>query len=154
MTPTKGDEVREIMNRTMANLRFIDCQKALGTNVFEVTQLINSFLGALALPWEKYESQLNQMALASPPSNRWQSIKNELPAGTNPASVGLLIKKLRNAVLHGNIEFRPEHPAEIDSVILWNTPNGKMNRTWQTTLNLTDIKAALEEFVTLANELS
>jgi hypothetical protein len=44
--------VRDIMQWTMMNLEFIEAQpRDPRTGPFEVTQLVNSFLGALAHPW-------------------------------------------------------------------------------------------------------
>jgi hypothetical protein len=48
------EPVLDIMRRTMRNLAFIGQRVSIG-DPFEVTQLINSFLGALAHPWGKLE---------------------------------------------------------------------------------------------------
>jgi hypothetical protein len=45
------EPVLDIMRRTMANLEFVEEHKS-DIGPFEVTQLLNSFLGALAHPWE------------------------------------------------------------------------------------------------------
>ena len=47
------DPVRDVMRRTMFNLRFIE-EHQEQNGPFEVTQLVNSFLGALAHPWEHF----------------------------------------------------------------------------------------------------
>jgi hypothetical protein len=46
------EEVKDLMKRTMFNLRFVEEHKARN-GPYEVTQLINSFLGAMAHPWER-----------------------------------------------------------------------------------------------------
>ncbi len=46
-----NEPLRDVMRRTMKNLEFVE-RSATPTGPFEVTQLINSFIGALAHPWE------------------------------------------------------------------------------------------------------
>lgn len=58
-----SEPVRDIMRRTMANLDFIE-KNAQPDGPFEVTQLINSFLGALAHPWEALQADLLALPLA------------------------------------------------------------------------------------------
>ena len=47
MPPT--EPIRDVVRRTMANLQFIEGH-ASARGSYEVTQLVNSFLGALAHP--------------------------------------------------------------------------------------------------------
>ena len=55
--------VLDTMRRTMMNLAFLERHSA-EDGPFEVTQLINSFLGALAHPWETPRADLPTASLA------------------------------------------------------------------------------------------
>ena len=47
------EPVRDILRRTIANLEFIEAYATLD-GPYRTTQLLNSFLGALAHPWEQF----------------------------------------------------------------------------------------------------
>jgi hypothetical protein len=72
------EPVLDMMRRTMANLAFIE-RNATSGGPFEVTQLINSFLGALAHPWESLKHELNGMSLASATERGSPKLEKELP---------------------------------------------------------------------------
>jgi hypothetical protein len=72
------EPIRDVMRRTMANLAFIERHKS-DSGPYEVTQLINSFLGALAHPWEDMKSELRHMGLANASARGWpRSTRNVL----------------------------------------------------------------------------
>ena len=60
--PTKEEKTKEVIRRTMFNLRFVE-KHAGQDGPYEVTQLLNSFLGALAHPWEELKPQLSLVDL-------------------------------------------------------------------------------------------
>jgi hypothetical protein len=65
--------VLDVMRRTMANLKFIENHS--GPNgPYEVTQLINSFLGGLAHPWEAMCEDLNALPLSEVAERGWPKI--------------------------------------------------------------------------------
>ena len=64
------EPVLDIMRRTMENLEFVE-RHANKDGPYEVTQLINSFLGALAHPWEEFQAELLQMPLADAAAKGW-----------------------------------------------------------------------------------
>ena len=70
------DRVPDLMRRTMMNLRFIEEQKQQN-GPFEVTQLVNSFLGALAHPWEQFRSELDRLSLPDAEQDGWPHLANE-----------------------------------------------------------------------------
>jgi hypothetical protein len=65
------EPLRDVMHRTMHNLKFIEAQKT-PHGPYEVTQLLNSFLGALAHPWEIYQSELCNRSLPTLPQSGGQ----------------------------------------------------------------------------------
>jgi hypothetical protein len=145
MMPT--EPLRDMMRRTMENLEFIE-GKAGPSGPFEVTQLVNSFLGALAHPWERLRADLNEMALGSP---GWPAIRKERDSDDDPKSLGDLVRHLRNAVAHGNIEFLPGPQGDIKALRIWNWHRGQ--RTWGAILTVAEMRDFLVRFVVLAEEL-
>ncbi len=92
----------EFIARTQKNLKAIECLKQKGGEVYEVTQLLNSMLGLLIFPKEKLYKKIQ-------PKN-WDMMVKEgwpLPSGDNAKVSDLeeLIRKMRNAVAHINIEL-------------------------------------------------
>jgi hypothetical protein len=84
------EPVLDIMRRTMANLAFIE-QRASTDGPFEVTQLINSFLGALAHPWETLWKELNSISISDAERQGWPIPRAERPTDQAPTSLGDLI---------------------------------------------------------------
>jgi hypothetical protein len=67
------EPVRDVMRRTMQNLQFVETHKD-PNGPYEVTQLLNSFLGALAHPWEKYQVELCSKSLSEAAKIGWPDI--------------------------------------------------------------------------------
>src|SRR5260370_14025458 len=130
-----NEPLRDIMRRTIENLKFVE-RNAAPTGPFEVTQLINSFIGALAHPWEQLKAELNEMPLSN--AVGWPVIEKERPNDEDPKSIGDLVRLLRNAIAHGNIDFLPGNKAEIKALRVWNT-----RRTWGTLLTVSDMRRFL-----------
>ncbi|HAF48226.1 MAG TPA: hypothetical protein DCL08_03165 [Anaerolineaceae bacterium] len=94
----------ELISRTLNNLRAVEKLSQEDKSVYEVTQLINSLLGLLVYPNER---------LKKIPEITWETMIKEgwpLPLGENAQVSGLkqLIKYMRHAVAHFNIEFITE----------------------------------------------
>jgi hypothetical protein len=111
------DPVRDIMRRTMHNLQFVEAQ-AGADGPYEVTQLVNSFPGALAHPWEAYRHDLTAASLEAAHSAGWPAVAKERPSDRDPDSLGDLARLMRNALAHGNVEFLPDASAEIRALRL------------------------------------
>ena len=63
--------------------------------------------------------------------------------GEEPKGTRDLLRLLRNAVAHFNVEFNAPAPKEpITSVRIWNTPTNQPRKiTWETTISIDDLKA-------------
>jgi hypothetical protein len=144
------DPVRDVMHRTMHNLQFIEAHAGVD-GPYEVTQLINSFLGALAHPWEAYRHDLITVPLAEARVAGWPAVAKERQSDREPDSLGDLVRLMRNALAHGNVEFLPDSSAEIRALRLWNTDRGR--RTWGAIVTIADMRFFLTRFVALAEEL-
>jgi hypothetical protein len=144
------EPIRDIMQRTVVNLQFVE-RHASPDGPYEVTQLLNSFLGALAHPWEAMQDNLKALPLTEAASRGWPIIQKERPSDDNPKSLDDLIRRMRNAWAHGNIEFLPGRKGEIRALRVWNKDRGR--RTWGAIITVDDARAFLLCFVNLIEEL-
>ncbi|QLF69463.1 hypothetical protein FE840_007850 [Peteryoungia desertarenae] len=147
-----SEPIRDIMRRTMLNLAYIE-ERAQGDGPFEVTQLINSFLGALAHPWEALQTDLMAIPLADALARGWPNITKERPTDRDPNSLGDLVRLMRNSFAHGNITFLPGPKGEIQSLRVWNTLSHGGPRTWGTIITVADARLFLVRFAELAEEI-
>jgi hypothetical protein len=145
-----NDPVFDIMRRTMSNLKFIEGQ-ATSKGPYEITQLLNSFLGAMAHPWENMKKELNGLSIDGLVERGWPEVCQDCPTDKRPKSLGDLIRLLRNGIAHGNIKYIGNDKGEIRAVRIENRNNGK--RTWGTTLEINAMRQFLKCFVDLIEEL-
>lgn len=169
------DPVKKIMQRTMANLEYINKEdrrlKAEAIKQgktrrdddeppFEATQLLNSFLGALIHPWEslrqsashKFEKSLDDAEKAG-----WPVVRNQLPGAPESKTYAKMLSCIRNAFAHGSVRLLKDVPdqtgrSDISGVVIWNPCPQCNSRTWQAELSLDDLTAFLQLFEQLANE--
>jgi hypothetical protein len=108
---------------------------------------VNTFLGALAHPFEAMRDDLGVLPLAEATTLGWPSIRRERPTDREPCSIGDLIRLMRNALAHRNIEFLSDGKGQISSIRVWNVDRGA--RTWGTILSVADMRRLLCCFVEL-----
>jgi hypothetical protein len=145
------EPVLDIMRRTIANLKFVEAHKA-PDGPFEVTQLLNSFMGALAHPWEAMREDLNTLPPTLATERGWPRVGKEREGDEEPGSVGRLLHLLRNAVAHGNVEFLSDGHGEMQAVRLWNIDPRNNRRTWGAIVTVDDLRQLLFKFVELIEE--
>lgn len=145
------EPVLDIMRRTMANLEFIE-QRATRDGPFEVTQLINSFLGALAHPWETLRNELNATSIEDAESQGWPIPRAERTTDQAPTTLGDLIRLVRNGVAHGNISFLASGQDQIAALRVENR-NSQGRRTWGVIITPELMRRFLERFVALVEDL-
>ena len=146
------EPLRDVMRRTMFNLRLIEEQATKG-GPYEVTQLVNSFLGALAHPWEKFKVELAAISLSESVARGWPQIHKEFSTDKDPENLGDLLRLLRHGIAHGNIEFLPDECNKIEEIKIWNVNPHNNQRTWGTVLSDKLMHELLDRFVELAEEL-
>ena len=149
--PEKGK--LDIMRRTMRNLEFVETHRDLKRGPYEVTQLVNSFLGALAHPWEDLKEELNELDLMEAEQRGWPIPQGEGPYEEEPKNLGDLLRLVRNAFARGNITYRGPKNGEIEIVEFWNNRFRMKEVTWRASLNVHDLRLFLNCFVALAGEL-
>jgi hypothetical protein len=109
---------RDIMQRTMANLKFIE-ERQRPDGPYEVTQLVNSFLGVLVHPWEKHEALLNEALDKNGCRCGFPTIQNKI--GNVQTPLKDIFNKLRDGMAHGNVKYNGSN-GEVESLTIWNIP--------------------------------
>ncbi len=137
----------DIMRRSMANLAFVEAHSG-PEGPYEVTQLVNTFLGALAHPFEAMRDDLMSLSVADAAVLGWPKIERERPTDSEPESFGDLIRLLRNGFAHGNLEFLSDGQGQIGAVRIWNA-NHRGARTWGAVLKVDDMRRFIGLFVEL-----
>jgi hypothetical protein len=141
--------VRDIMQRTMMNLEFIEAQpRDPRTGPFEVTQLVNSFLGALAHPWERHRDRFNDLPLEAAYAEGWpRGFDHQTHPETPVRSLGDLLRHVRNALAHGNVTFRGPARGDIETIELWSYNTYKKREEWRGSYSVRDLRDFLVCFV-------
>ncbi len=146
------DLIIDFAERTRHNLNVLrDIQKNMSDKytVFEVTQLINSMLGLLVFPQQTYINKIPQIPLNELKNQGWPIPKVE---GDYPQVKDLreLIRYLRNAIAHCNLEFLSDERGEIKGLKVWNKSTGKT--TWKAELTIENIEKFTDKFIQLLLE--
>lgn len=144
------EPVLDMMRRTMANLAFIE-RHADKDGPFEVTQLINSFLGALAHPWETLRAELPNMPLAEARAAGWPVPEQQGGRGPPPQSLGALLRLLRNGIAHGNLSYLPDVRGQIQAIRIENYNQDRL--TWRGVISVQEMRVLLHKFVMLVEEV-
>lgn len=109
----------EFIARTQKNLIAIECLKEKGVEVYEVTQLLNSMLGLLIFPRERFYKKIQPKSWDEMVEEGWP-----LPSGDNAHVSDLeeLIRHMRNAVAHCKFNLTTDHD-EISSIEFRDIPS-------------------------------
>ncbi|WP_027177116.1 HEPN family nuclease [Desulfovibrio aminophilus] len=142
------DVVRDFAERTKKNLETIDRLRDLGEEVYETTQLINSMLGLLVFPREEFVDRIPQIPFADLARAGWPTpnVRNRFPQARD---LRQLIRYLRNAIAHFNLEFLSDGEHQISGLRVWNTRPGSRVTTWDAELSLDDLRNIAERFTSL-----
>jgi hypothetical protein len=145
--------VRDFALRTRANLDSLrNFQKVQSdVEVYEVTQLINSMLGLLVFPQQKYFDRIPRIPLGELVYQGWPVPEIE---GIYPQVKDLreLVRYLRNAITHCNLEFLSDVREQISGLRVWNTNLRDGQITWKARLTLEDIEKITDNFIQLLLE--
>jgi hypothetical protein len=155
------DLVRDFAHRTKKNLEAIETLKRRDVEVFDVTQLVNSMLGLLVFPKEKYVDKIPDIPLQELREAGWPipEVTGKFPQATD---LNQLVHYLRNAVAHFNIEFPGDGDADIEVLRVWNIDivrddrkrplrgqDGKILRqkTWEAKLTVKQLRTFATRFI-------
>ena len=145
------DVVADFAKRTQKNLHALEQLQEQGGEVFEVTQLINSMLGLLIFPREEFVGRIPEKPLAELKMEGWP-VPNVRPGFPQVSNLNELVRYLRNAISHFNIEFFGDGHNEIRTIRVWNTCPRSRKKTWEADLGLNDLRAIAERFTQLLIE--
>ena len=144
---------RDLMRRTIANLKYIE-EHATDNGPYEVTQLVNSFLGALVHPWEELTKGLDKTKPYPPFENwTWPSLTKDKDSDKTPKDFTEALRHIRNGLAHGHVEFKPGNNGEIKAIRIWDEDPKAKRRIWGTTLTVEHMRYLLERFIELAEQL-
>ena len=138
------DLVKDFAERTEHNLEALRKFQKDGFEFYEVTQLINSCLGLLILPKENYVTNIPEIPLEQLKSDKWPIPEIE---GNFEQVKDLreLIRYLRNAIAHFNIEFIADTNRNIEGIKVWNI-NRDEKITWKAKLSIKQLEMLLNKF--------
>jgi hypothetical protein len=141
--------VSDFAFRTRQNLETLMALQAKNpeAQVYEVTQLINSMLGLLVLPQQRYFNRIPAIPLAELAEQGWPMPRLISVSAQDQKVEDLreLMRYLRNGIAHFNLEFSTDRQNNINGLYLWNTRAGRV--TWKVHLSLEDLKLITEKFI-------
>lgn len=141
------DLVGDFARRTKANLALVESHATLsgGQAAFEVTQLVNSMLGLLVFPRERWFDRVPRTPLVELADAGWPVIT---VLGAVPGNdLKGLARYMRNAIAHCNIEFLPDGSGQIAGIRIWNVPPGKTDPDWKADLTVEQLRFIAFEFI-------
>jgi len=130
----------DFAKRTLQNLNYVQEGALRGeAGVYEVTQLWNSLLGLIVLPHEHVINRLPMIPMNELSPQGWPLLTT---AGDEPPSVQALVRCLRNAVAHFNVEFNAGTDGEIASVTMWNEKPRPIppSRVWEGVITIRELE--------------
>ena len=136
----------EFISRTEKNLRAIEKLSQKGESVYEVTQLINSLLGLLVYPKENFFEEIPEITRETMIKQGWPLPDEEISQIQNLRE---LVKNMRNAVAHINIEFTTEKN-EIEGIRFENygtRDEGRKKPLWIGVYRLEHLKKFVNMFL-------
>lgn len=145
--------IADFAKRTAANLGAIRKIRESDddTPVYEVTQLVNSTLGLLVFPQQRYMERIPETPLSDLRGTGWP-IPEVVGSYPQVKDLRQLVRMLRNAVTHCNLEFVPGPANEIEGLIVWNTDPRSDKITWKARLTVSDLDGIAKKFVDLLLE--
>jgi hypothetical protein len=140
--------VEDFARRTRANLRELKALRERGILVYEVTALVNSMLGLLVFPQQKYMDSIAEIPMEDLVRQGWP-IPVVVGDFRQVSNLRQLIRYLRNAISHFNIEFYTEASDQIAGLIVWNVDPRTQKVTWKAKLSVEDLDNIAHRFIAM-----
>ena len=140
--------VEDFARRTRENLQVLHAAQARGERAYEVTALVNSMLGLLVFPQQKYVNSIPETSLGDLSMQGWPipEVLGDFPQVPN---LRQLIRHLRNAVSHFNIKFYTDAKDQIAGLTVWNTDPRTRKITWMARLSVSELDTIAQKFIAL-----
>jgi hypothetical protein len=151
--------VRDFATRTLKNLEAVEnaIRRDGEAELYEVTQLINSMLGLLVFPEQKYLDRVPRTPVAELRAQGWPVPEMK---GTPPHAEDLrdLVRCLRNGISHFNIEFTSDGH-QLTGIKIWTCETdaqgkyvkkgGHRVREWEAQFGLQELREIARKFVAM-----
>ena len=138
--------IEDFARRTRENLRHIRKLKESGSEVYEVTALMNSMLGLLVFPQQRYIEKIPKITMEELFQQGWP-IPSVVGDYAQVSNLRQLVRHLRNAISHFNIQFFTDNTGQIAGLEVWNMDRGVI--TWKAKLSVSDLDAIAHRFIAL-----
>ena len=145
--------VKDFALRTRKNLDTLRelQQSQPNSEVYEVTQLINSMLGLLIFPQQQYVSRIPKVPLSDLANQGWP-VPKIIGDYSQVKDLNQLVRYLRNGIAHFNLTFVSDGNGNIKGMQIWNTDPRTNSTTWKAELTLQDIEGISQKFIDLLLE--
>lgn len=106
---------KDFAARTLENLNYIETAEKNGETTYEVTQLINSFLGLIVFPQEQNEERVGRVSIDPKIIDdlHLDVTENTYTGRHKEVNLQNLIYHFRNAISHGHIEPHADKDKKI-----------------------------------------
>lgn len=140
--------IRDFARRTRHNLTVLRNLQAQHPEleIYEVTQLVNSMLGLLVFPQQQYIRNIPALPLDELAGQGWPipKVRGDYP---QVSDLNQLVRYLRNAIAHCNVEFLSDETLKIRGIVVWNVRGGRID--WKAELSLEEIEMITDRFIDL-----
>jgi hypothetical protein len=144
--------VADFAERTLKNLETLrDVQQTEPQReLFEVTQLVNSMLGLLVFPQQRYVNEIPEVTLTELEAKGWLLPKT-VSGFKVPKNLRELFRFLRHSIAHCNVEFIPDRDQQISGIRLWNYEGGRKEngKNWEAELSINQLERLTRRFIRL-----
>jgi len=137
--------ISDFAQRTKKNLEVIEQLHKDGKEAYETTQLVNSCLGLLVFPRERFIDRIPEIPMEQLIEDGWPEPK-VLGEFEQVANLKELIRYLRHAIAHFNIQFIGDSENQIRRLRVWNINPKSGKKTWQSELSVDDLKKISKKF--------
>ncbi|MFO0788063.1 MAG: HEPN family nuclease [Pirellulales bacterium] len=143
--------IRDFAERTLKNLEAIEAAVKTDpdADVYEVTQLINSMLGLLVFPKERFFKYIPPIPLEDVRASGWPIPRMER-SYRRPKDLRKLVNCLRNGISHCQIKFDTDGH-RLTGLTIWNADQYG-NKTWEAHLVLIELREFGRRFISLLLE--
>lgn len=135
--------IADFARRTKSNLLVIEENAKFSKDCYEVTQMINSLVGLLVFPQQKYFQKIPTEFPTKEMERILDNSKSTYPDEVNkPKAFNTIIKHMKNAVSHERLSILPQGPQEIEEIVFRDQIKDKYSAIVYTF----EIKLSIEEF--------
>lgn len=143
--------VQDFARRTYTNLVVIRRLREEGESVYEVTQFVNSLLGLLVFPKERFFQSIPTINRGQLIQDGWP-IERENPLLEQSSNLRDFVRRLRNGIVHFRMEFLSIYPnvsdesPEINGLRIYDSRN-RIDKVWEVVFSLHDLEIITQKLL-------